>query len=114
MRNETMYCAACEHEVRVLITDPPSAEGQASLHDSELVCLDIGERCAGNLCPIGASAPDEMVRRLMHTGLPLENLRTVRGVCPTCEMEADMALHSGGKATCTACGTTAWWVIGKA
>lgn len=114
MQTQTIYCDACEHQVHVLITDAPTADGQASLHDPELVCLDVGERCAGNKCPIGASAPDEMVRRLIHEALPLEGMHKIHGVCPTCELEADMVLHSGGKATCTACGTTAWWSVGRA
>ncbi len=42
MQTQNIYCAACEHQVHVLITDPPTTDGQASLHDSELVCLDVG------------------------------------------------------------------------
>lgn len=111
MRSQMVYCGACDQQVRVLVTDPPTADGQASLHDSEVVCLEIGEHCSGSLCPIGATAPDEMVRRLMHSGLPLDGLRMERRVCTSCGLDADMALHGGDRATCTACGTTTRWPV---
>ncbi|SRR6476646_10398643 len=112
MRSQKVYCGACDRNVRVLITNPPTVtEGQAPLHDSEVVCLEIGEHCTGGLCPLGASAPDDMVRRLMHSGIPLEGLRTVTALCPECEFVSEMALQAGGHATCLLCGSTVSWKI---
>lgn len=112
MRSQKVYCGACDRNVRVLITNPPSvAEGQAPLHDSEVVCLEIGEHCTGGLCPIGAAAPDDMVRRLMHSGLPLDGLRTVKARCPSCEFESELALQANGHATCLLCGSNVGWTI---
>ena len=110
MKSHTLYCGACDNEVRVMITDTPSEDGQAPLHDSEMVCLEIGERCNGNLCPLGAIAPAEMVTRLLRNGLPVEGLRTVRAHCPSCELDNEIILFGDGRAMCSACGTAARWV----
>ena len=45
MREITMYCSARDQDVRVVVTDEPVHDAQASLIDSELICLEIGEHC---------------------------------------------------------------------
>jgi hypothetical protein len=110
MTNQQVFCSACDREVRVLITDAPTMEGQATAHDEEVVCLEIGERCTGNLCPISAAAPASMVGRILRNGLPLEGMKTVRSVCPACGLESEMVLYGAGRATCTSCGTSVRWV----
>ena len=114
MKSQQMYCGACDREVWVMISEAPPNEGQATLHDDEVVCLEIGARCTGNLCPIGAEAPNAMVGRLMRHGLPTEGLRTVTSRCPACGLVAEMVLYGEGKAACTACGTPARWTVGRA
>jgi hypothetical protein len=110
MQSQRIYCGACDTEVRVMITDTPSEEGQAPLHDSEVVCLEIGDRCNGNLCPLGATAPTEMVTRLLRNGLPTDGLRTVQAHCPSCDLDNDIVLYGEGRAVCSACGAAARWV----
>jgi hypothetical protein len=109
MEEHTVYCGGCDHDVRVLITAPPSEEGQATLHDSEVVCLEINDHCSGASCPLGAIPPEDMVHRLLRNGLPIEGLRSVRGLCPTCELENDLVLLGGGRAMCTTCGSSTQW-----
>ena len=111
MKSHQLFCSACDREVRVMITDAPPAEGQATLHDEEVVCLEIGEQCTGVLCPISAVAPSAMVGRIMRNGLPLDGMRAVRSLCPSCGLEAEMVLHGEGRATCTACGNAARWAL---
>jgi hypothetical protein len=111
MKNHQMFCSACDREVRVMITDTPAMEDQASVHDEEMVCLDVGEQCVGNLCPIGAAAPNVMVSRIMRNGLPLEDKHTVRSFCPSCGLECEMVLYGEGRAACTSCGTAARWTL---
>ena len=111
MKNHKLYCSACDREVRVLITGTPLYEDQAPLHDEEVICLEIGARCTGNLCPLGAAAPNAMVGRLVRNGIPLDTLSTVAAECPACGNEADMVLYGEGRAACTVCGTPARWVI---
>ena len=114
MRSARVFCSACDRQVSVMISEAPRLDGQATLHDDELVCLEIGPRCTGQLCPIGAQAPDAMVARLVRLGLPTDGLRTVRASCPSCGAEAEMALYGTGRAACTVCGTSAYWVAGRA
>jgi len=114
MEEHTVYCGGCDHEVRVLITTPPSEDGQATLHDSEVVCLEIGDRCSGASCPLGATAPEDMVRRLLRNGLPLDGLRTVTSLCPSCGLESEMVLYGRGRVICTACGSAAQWRFQRA
>lgn len=50
----TAYCSACDQDVRVV-----RAPGSDDPHD--LVCLEYGERCTGELCPLFAR-PRESAR----------------------------------------------------
>ena len=111
MKNHLLYCSACDREVRVLISGTPLYEDQAPLRDPELICLDIGSRCTGSLCPLGAAEPNAMVGRLIRNGVPLDTLNTVIAECPTCENEAEMVLYGDGRAACSICGTAARWAF---
>ena len=82
MKSHQLFCSACDREVRVLITPALNEQGQAVLHDSEVVCLDIGSRCTGNMCPLGAAEPNAMVARIVRNGIPLDTLSTVAGALP--------------------------------
>ncbi len=114
MKSHQLFCSACDREVRVMITDAPPMEAQATLHDEEVVCLEIGEQCTGRLCPIGAAAPNAMVSRIMRNGLTLDGMHTVRSLCPSCGLENEMVLYGAGRAACTACGSPARWTVGHA
>jgi len=111
MKNHLLYCSACDREVRVLISGTPLYEDQAPLRAEELICLDIGSRCTGNLCPLGAAAPNAMVGRLIRNGVPLDSLTTVTAECPACGSEAEMVLFGDGRAACSICGTAARWAF---
>ncbi len=111
MKSHQMYCGACDREVRVMITPDPSAQGQAPLRDSEIVCLEIGSQCTGNMCPLGAAEPSAMVGRIIRNGVPLNTLSTVLATCPACGNDAEMVLYGEGRAACSICGTAARWVL---
>ena len=111
MKNHTLYCGACDREVRVLITGTPLYEDQAPLREEEVVCLEIGARCTGALCPLGAAAPNERVRRLIRNGIPLDTLNTVNAECPSCGADAEFVLYGSGRAACSICGTAARWAF---
>lgn len=110
MKNHVMYCSACDRDVRVLITERPIYPDQAPLRDEELVCLEIGDKCTGRLCPLGAVAPQAMAGRLIRNGAPLDSVRTLRSECPACQNEADMVLYGNGRAACSVCGTVGYWM----
>lgn len=106
MKQQQMFCSGCDRNVHVLATDMVPDDAQANIHDPEIVCLEIGEWCTGNLCPLGAAAPSAMVTRLIHNGLALDHLTTVRGFCDACGMENDLALYGRDMAACLVCGTS--------
>ena len=114
MKSQQIYCGACDRDVWVMISEAPPNESQATLHDDEVICLEIGAKCNGNLCPIGADAPNAMVGRLARNGLPLAGLRTVKSHCPSCGLDTELVLYGQGKAACTACGSPARWAVGHA
>ena len=109
MKGHQLFCSACDRQVRVLIAEAPPGEHQATMHDDELICLEIGDHCTGNLCPLGAGSPNAMVARLVREGLPTNSLRTVKATCPSCGLDAEFVLYGKGKASCTVCGTAARW-----
>lgn len=110
MKAHELFCSACDRPVRVMIVEAPP-DHQATVHDDELVCLEIGEQCTGNLCPLGATAPSAMVSRLVRSGMPLNTLRTITSDCPACGASAEFVLYGQGLASCSLCGTNARWVV---
>ena len=110
MKSHQLFCSACDRQVRVMISETPPGEHQATVHDDELICLEIGDHCTGGMCPLGAAEPNAMVARLIHEGLPTTGLRTVMSTCPNCGLEAEFVLYGAGRASCTVCGTAAKWV----
>jgi uncharacterized Zn finger protein (UPF0148 family) len=110
MKDHQLFCSACDRQVRVLISEAPVGEHQATVHDDELICLEIGDHCTGSMCPLGAAEPNAMVARLVHEGLPLDGLKTAMDTCPSCGMQAEFVLYGKGMASCTVCGTAAKWV----
>ena len=111
MKAHELFCSACDRPVRVMIAEAPEGDHQATLHDDELVCLEIGAHCSGNLCPLGATEPSAMVARIVRSGMPLHNLRTVSSDCPACGNTADFVLYGKGQASCVVCGTNARWMV---
>lgn len=107
MRKQKIFCSACDREVSVIMTDVPGVpDGQASLADSELVCIEMGERCSGALCPVGAVSQEAMAVRIAKSGLRPDLHATVHAVCDGCQREEDLMLTRGGYVTCPECGAT--------
>lgn len=105
MKVQKMYCSGCARDVHVVATDPVQEDAQANIPEPELVCLEIGEWCSGQMCPLGAAEPSAMVMRIIRNGLPLDHLKTTRGFCPACGLENEMALFGRSMAACLVCGT---------
>jgi hypothetical protein len=101
-----MYCASCRHDVSIARTDAVPEDAQANVPEPDLVCLEIGEWCTGERCPLGAAEPNAMVSRIIRNGLPLDHLTIVRGSCEACGMENEMARYGRNMAACLVCGTS--------
>jgi hypothetical protein len=110
MHTHTAYCSACDKDVQIVVTDEPSQDGHANLHDAEVVCLEIGHRCTGSMCPVGATSPTVMAARLVRNGLQTRMHPIVTLECTTCEGPRSFVVIDPSCATCTECGTT----IGRA
>lgn len=112
MRELTMYCSARDQDVHVVLTDEPSQQdGQATVFDTEVICLEIGEKCNGAFCPICAQSGDAMDARLAKSGLRPEIRRKITGNCDGCGREVALVVSSGGYVSCTECGTTRRWSV---
>jgi len=109
MKVQNAYCSACDRDVKIVVTDEPSQDGQATLHDSEIVCLEIGAQCTGGLCPVGATSPAVMAARLVRNGLHTQMHPRVKAFCHSCDAESEMVTLDTKYATCTVCGSTTEW-----
>jgi len=109
MQTECIFCSARDQNVQVVITDVPSQDGHATLPDSELVCLEIGEQCTGGMCPLGAEPAEVMASRLAHSGLSLRHLPTVHAHCDSCDRTTELVVLPKNFVTCTECGGTMKW-----
>ena len=113
MRDITMYCSARDQDVRVVVTDEPVHDAQATVTDSELICLEIGDHCTGHLCPVCAMPPAAVDAKLAKSGLRPEIRRKVLGHCNACERDTELLVSSGGYVTCAECGTTRRWTVAR-
>ncbi len=107
MITRTAYCSACDKDVRIVITDEPSQDGQANLHDSEIVCLEIGDQCTGSMCPIGAAPLSVMAARLVRNGLQTVIQPVITARCPDCDRVTSHVIVEPSRATCLECGGVA-------
>jgi predicted RNA-binding Zn-ribbon protein involved in translation (DUF1610 family) len=106
MRELTMYCSARDQDVHVVLTDEPTQDDHATVFDTEVICLEIGEHCTGAFCPVCAVSGDAMDARLAKSGLRPEIRRKVAGHCEGCDREVELLVSSGGYVSCPECGTT--------
>ena len=60
MREITIYCSARDQEVRVLVDHDPLIEGEESVLETALYCLEIGRACTGAACLLGAEPAPEV------------------------------------------------------
>lgn len=52
MEVRTAYCSACDREVRVVLQPGQEPIVVRDEDASELVCLEYGETCTGDMCPL--------------------------------------------------------------
>ncbi len=58
MRTRKYYCSACDREVEVVVGD--DGNPLDTLVQGAPVCLDNGEKCTGELCPLFELPTEEM------------------------------------------------------
>lgn len=111
METKLAYCSARDQMVRVAWTEAPTHLGHANLPDGPmLVCLDYGERCTGELCPMLGQKKILMAVRLARSGLKEEAWDRFRGVCEACGDLTDLQVLDSSYVYCPECGSTSRWV----
>jgi hypothetical protein len=106
MNTRVAYCSACDRDVELLVTETAMHDAQAPVADAEVVCLDIGHRCTGALCPIGAVSSTAMMVRLVRSGARTVVQPVVKADCESCGRVTDHILVSPFYETCADCGRT--------
>ncbi len=105
------YCSHCQKEVSVAVTPGAPRGGHANLQDhDEVVCLDFGDKCDGEICPLSRYRPVVMGVRLARSGLR-EEWSTVEAQCEGCGQISEMKILDRDHAFCELCGTTNTWMI---
>ncbi len=56
------YCAGCDRKVRVIV-DPRVVAAGREPTTSDLICLEHGDTCTGELCPLFKVPSDDMKHR---------------------------------------------------
>jgi hypothetical protein len=56
------YCSGCDRQVRVIVNPKVLKEGRKPT-EQDLICLEHGESCTGNLCPLFNVPSAEMKER---------------------------------------------------
>ena len=106
------YCSHCRKQVQLVLTQA-SYGGHANLpDDSQLVCLDFGEACTGDVCPLSGLPVLVMGVRLARSGEPKkEPWKTVHALCDGCEATTDLEVLDDRHAFCPICKTTSTLVL---
>lgn len=105
------YCTHCRKEVEVTVSPGTPRNGHANLQETdEMVCLDFGDECDGEVCPLSQYRPVVMGVRLARSGLR-EEWTTIRAQCEGCGMVSDLKVLDRDHAFCVLCGTTNTWMI---
>lgn len=111
VKTSRTYCSHCKKEVDVKVSSAAPRGGQANLPDSnEVVCLDFGDECDGEVCPLSRFRPVVMGVRLARSGLR-EEWSTVKAQCEGCGQVSDLKVLDREHAFCALCGTTNTWMI---
>ena len=106
MNTQLTYCSARGRSVRIAVTDRPTHDGQAPLHDAELVCLDVGGHCTASRCPVCGLPAEALAARLVHNGFQTPFDPVVKLRCAVCEHVTEYVVVGERFATCAECGTT--------
>ena len=104
MQTRTAFCSACDKDVRIMVTDEPSQDGHANVHDAEVVCLEIGHHCTGVFCPVGATSPVVMAARLVRNGLQTKMHPVFTDECEHCGGAREFIVIDRSHAVCSVCG----------
>lgn len=65
MEVRTAYCSACDRNVKVVVKpEAATGSGPRPFDPSDLACLEYGEMCTGDMCPLFDVPTDQMRENL--------------------------------------------------
>lgn len=107
MRTKRAYCSARDQEVTIAWPDAPLHPGQAMAADApDPVCLELGDRCTGEMCPTFRLPRVELAVRLARAGLAgPDSLRSRAAECVGCGRLVELKIVSPGYGWCPDCQT---------
>ena len=100
MRAHLAYCSACDKEVHIVVSD----DARNSIQDPGAVCLEIGHKCTGSMCPIGAAPPAEMAARLVRLDRLMAGSESARSMRPPSVPLAELTMAHTHEYDCVVCG----------
>ena len=109
MNVHNAYCSARDQQVRVAMTEEATHEGQANLHDVEVICLDYGKECTGDFCPEFGLPRILMGVRLAHSEEGVKSLPAIVAKCQNCDALTSLSVVDEKLVVCSACGSTNRW-----
>lgn len=62
MHARLAYCSGCDRQVRVVVSPRVLKEGREPT-EKDLICLEHGDTCTGDMCPIFQVPSEEMKER---------------------------------------------------
>ena len=109
MHTHTAYCSARDQNVRIAMTEEPTHDGQANLHDVEVICLDYGKACTGDFCPEFGLPRVLMGVRLAHSEEGKATLPSIVANCQSCDALTTLSVIDERLVVCSVCGATSRW-----
>lgn len=108
MDTKKTYCSHCQKLVEVGLSPAPAHRRVTDLPpEQELVCLDFGTGCSGNLCPLSGLPSLVMgVRMQRAPDAPDPEKHRVLTACHECGVEMEMPVLDESHARCPSCGVT--------
>ena len=79
MRTQKAYCSACDRQVEVVVPEELPEGALPSAHDpASCICLEFGESCTGDMCPL-FEVPTEQMKQNLERMLDPSNPRPEEG-----------------------------------
>jgi hypothetical protein len=79
MKVRMAYCSACDRNVRVVVKPEALEQDPNEVTDpGDLVCLEHGEKCTGDMCPL-FDVPSKQMRENLRRLLDESDVPTLEG-----------------------------------
>lgn len=107
MDKQVTYCTNCQKDVHFVITPAHPQHAHACIPDGDqVVCLNFGEKCEGDRCPLSGLPTKAMGIRLARTDEARDPpWSLIHGVCEECDFPTEFKVLDDETGCCTVCGS---------